>query len=259
MKNKNYILCVVDISKYYRAIKMQKKSIEIKGSNFTLLVLYLNDKNIDLINQSLYKKIQECPKFFKNAPIIVNVSGLCNTADWKKIKEIIISHGFLVVGVSGCTETNPLKKTIIDSGLPILSERKKINSDLISNFYIDTKKNTKKSIINKIEKTHIIDIPVRSGQKIYAKHADLVVINNVSAGAELVADGNIHIYGTVRGRVLAGADGDTTRKIFCTELFAELVSISGEYWLLDQIPSEFIGKSAQIYLKNKFLTINFLS
>lgn len=100
---------------------------------------------------------------------------------------------------------------------------------------------------------------MRSGQKIYAKHADLIVINNVSAGAELVADGNIHVYGIVRGRVLAGANGDTSRKIFCTGLFAELVSISGEYWLSDQIPSEFIGKSAQIYLKNKFLTINSLS
>ncbi|ADP67302.1 septum site-determining protein MinC [Buchnera aphidicola] len=237
---------------------MQKKSIELKSNNFTLLVLYLNNQNIDLINQSLYKKIQECPKFFKNAPIIVNVSKLCNTVDWKKIKKIIISHGFFIVGVSGCQD-GILKKNIIDSGLPILSERKNNKSNIITNFFINSYKNKKKETINKVEKTHIIDIPVRSGQKIYAKHADLIVINNVSAGAELVADGNIHVYGIVRGRVLAGANGDTSRKIFCTGLFAELVSISGEYWLSDQIPSEFIGKSAQIYLKNKFLTINSLS
>lgn len=237
---------------------MQKKSIELKSNNFTLLVLYLNNQNIDLINQSLYKKIQECPKFFKNAPIIVNVSKLCNTVDWKKIKKIIISHGFFVVGVSGCQD-GILKKNIIDSGLPILSERKNNKSNIITNFFINSYKNKKKETINKVEKTHIIDIPVRSGQKIYAKNADLIVINNVSAGAELVADGNIHVYGIVRGRVLAGANGDTSRKIFCTGLFAELVSISGEYWLSDQIPSEFIGKSAQIYLKNKFLTINSLS
>ncbi|QCI22773.1 septum site-determining protein MinC [Buchnera aphidicola] len=237
---------------------MQKKYIELKSNNFTLLVLYLNNQNIDLINQSLYKKTQECPKFFKNAPVIVNVSKLCNTVNWRKIQEIIVSHGFFVVGVSGCQD-NILKKNIIDSGLPILSERKKNESNFVGNFFINSTKNKKKEIFNKVEKTHIIDIPVRSGQKIYAKHADLIVINNVSAGAELVADGNIHIYGIVRGRVLAGASGDTSRKIFCTGLFAELVSISGEYWLSDQIPSEFIGKSAQIYLKNKFLTINSLS
>ena len=138
-----YILCAVDKSKYYRAIKMQKQSIEIKGSNFTLLVLYLNNKNIDLINKSLYKKIQECPKFFKNAPIIVNVSKLCNTVDWKKIKKIIISHGFFVVGVSGCQD-GILKKNIIDSGLPILSERKNNKSNIITNFFINSYKNKKK-------------------------------------------------------------------------------------------------------------------
>ncbi|QCI20465.1 septum site-determining protein MinC [Buchnera aphidicola (Brachycaudus cardui)] len=240
---------------------MQKTPIELKGSNFTLLVLYINNHDIDLINKSLHKKIQECPNFFKNAPVIVNISGLCHQANWKRIQEIIISHGFSVVGVSGCKD-NMLKKNIIDSGLPILSENNHIiknknkNINVIYNPFITSLKKTQKDIT---QKSHIIDIPVRSGQKIYAKDADLIIINNVSAGAELVADGNIHIYGIVRGRVLAGANGDITRKIFCTGLFAELVSISGEYWLSDQIPSEFIGKSAQIYLKNKFLTINSLS
>ncbi|CAL4326389.1 septum site-determining protein MinC [Buchnera aphidicola] len=237
---------------------MQKTPIEIKGSNFTLLVLYINNHDIDLINQSLHKKIQEYPYFFKNAPIIVNISALCNKANWKRIQEIIVSHGLSVVGVSGCKD-NILKKNIIDSGLPILSESKNNNINVIYNPCIASLKKNQKSITQKIEKTHIVDIPVRSGQKIYAKDADLIIINNVSAGAELVADGNIHIYGIVRGRVLAGANGDITRKIFCTGLFAELVSISGEYWLSDQIPSEFIGKPVQIYLKNKFLTINSLS
>lgn len=240
---------------------MQKTPIELKGSNFTLLVLYINHHDIDLINQSLNNKIQEYPNFFKNAPVIVNVSALCDKADWKRIKEIILSHGLSVVGVSGCKD-NVLKKNILDSGLPILSENKNSNMNFIYNPCITSLKKTQKSIIKKIqkiEKTHIVDIPVRSGQKIYAKDADLIIVNNVSAGAELVADGNIHIYGVVRGRVLAGANGDITRKIFCTGLFAELVSISGEYWLSDQIPSEFIGKPAQIYLKNKFLTINSLS
>ncbi|ANZ22539.1 septum formation inhibitor [Buchnera aphidicola (Diuraphis noxia)] len=239
---------------------MQKHSIEIKGSNFTFLVLYLKNNNIDLINKSLYKKTQECPNFFKNAPVIVNISKICNIDDWEKIRKIIISHNFFIIGVNGC-QNDILKKNIIDSGLPVLSENKhntnhNNNIDTIYSSHINFLKTNKKNIVNKIEKTHIIDIPVRSGQKIYAKYADLIVINNVSAGAELVADGNIHVYGLVRGRVLAGANGDTTRKIFCTGLFAELVSISGEYWLSDQIPSEFIGKSAQIYLKNKFLTIN---
>ncbi|CAL4323291.1 septum site-determining protein MinC [Buchnera aphidicola] len=241
---------------------MQKIPIELKGSNFTLLVLYLNSNNLDLINKLLYKKIQECPKFFKNAPIIVNVSNLKNEINWRKIQEIIISHGFYIVGISGCKDSY-FKKIIIESGLPILSEGKKSSknkdfSSFSNDYILKKRKNDQRTRIKKIKKTHIINTPVRSGQKVYAKNSDLVIINNVSAGAELVADGNIHVYGSVRGRVLAGANGDITSKIFCTTLFAELVSVSGRYWLSDQIPSHFVGKSAQIYLKNKFLTINSL-
>ncbi|QCI24397.1 septum site-determining protein MinC [Buchnera aphidicola (Muscaphis stroyani)] len=237
---------------------MQKKPIELKGSNFTLLVLYLNNHDTDIINKSLYEKIKEHPKFFKNAPIVVNVSGLRNKVNWEKIKKIIISYGFFIIGVSGCKNIF-LKKHIIDSGVPILSEGKSNHINYALKTYKNICLSSKSKIkIKKTEKTHVINTLVRSGQKIYAKHADLIVVNNVSAGAELVADGNIHIYGSVRGRVLAGANGDTTSKIFCTGLFAELVSISGEYWLVDQIPLEFIGKSAQIFLKNKFLSINSL-
>lgn len=242
---------------------MQKIPIELKGSNFTLLVLYLNSNDVDLINEWLYKKIQECPQFFKNAPIIVNVSNLKNEVNWKKIQEIIISHGFYVVGISGCKDSY-FKKIIVKSGLPILLEAEKISKNKDVNSYcnddfLKKRQNDQRVRVKKIKKTHIIEKPVRSGQKVYAKNSDLVIINNVSAGAELVADGNIHIYGSVRGRVLAGANGDITSKIFCTTLLAELVSVSGRYWLSDQIPSHFIGKSAQIYLKNKFLTITSLS
>ncbi|QCI18303.1 septum site-determining protein MinC [Buchnera aphidicola (Aphis nasturtii)] len=246
---------------------MQKTSIEIKGSNFTLLVLYLKSNNIDLIDKSLYKKIQEYPQFFKNAPIILNISDLSlNQTNWIKIQEVIISHSFFIVGVTGCKD-NYLKKIIVDSGLPVLLEGKKIeNTENHINknisFFYKTHNFTNtinKKIKKKKEKTHIINTPVRSGQKIYAKYSDLIVTNNVSAGAELVADGNIHVYGSVRGRVLAGANGDITSNIFCTALFAELLSISGEYWLSDQIPTKFVGKSAQIYLRNKILTINSLS
>ncbi len=91
-------------------------------------------------------------------------------------------------------------------------------------------------------KTRIVNTPVRSGQQIYARDADLIVTNSVSAGAELVADGNIHIYGMMRGRALAGASGDRDCQIFCTNLAAELVSIAGEYWIMDQIPEEFLVK-----------------
>ena len=106
-----------------------------------------------------------------------------------------------------------------------------------------------------VTKTRLIDTPVRSGQRIYAPQCDLIVTSHVSAGAELIADGNIHVYGMMRGRALAGASGDRETQIFCTNLMAELVSIAGEYWLSDQIPAEFYGKAARLQLVENALTV----
>ena len=87
----------------------------------------------------------------------------------------------------------------------------------------------------------IVTEPVRSGTQIYARGGDLIVTAAVSPGAELVADGNIHVYGPLRGRALAGASGDTSARIFCSRLEAELVSIAGRYLVSEQLPAEHQG------------------
>ncbi|HSX65150.1 MAG TPA: septum site-determining protein MinC [Pseudoxanthomonas sp.] len=91
--------------------------------------------------------------------------------------------------------------------------------------------------------------PVRSGQQLYAENRDLTVLSTVGAGAEVIADGSIHIYGTLRGRALAGAQGNTDARIFCREFHAELVAIAGHYQVLDDIPKELRGKPVQIWLE----------
>ena len=101
----------------------------------------------------------------------------------------------------------------------------------------------------------LVTAPVRSGTQIYARGSDLVVTAAVSPGAELVADGNIHVYGALRGRALAGASGDTAARIFCTRLEAELVSIAGRYLVSEQMPPEQRGSPVQIALVDDRLTI----
>jgi septum site-determining protein MinC len=102
-------------------------------------------------------------------------------------------------------------------------------------------------------KTRLITEPVRSGTQIYARGGDLVVTAAVSPGAELVADGNIHVYGALRGRALAGASGDSSARIFCTRLEAELVSIAGRYLVSEQLPAQ--SGPVQIALVDDQLTI----
>ena len=96
---------------------------------------------------------------------------------------------------------------------------------------------------------------VRSGQQLYAENCDLTVLSTVGAGAEVIADGSIHIYGTLRGRALAGAQGNTGARIFCRDFHAELVAIAGRYKVLDDIPDSLRGKAVQVWLEQDQIMI----
>ncbi len=97
--------------------------------------------------------------------------------------------------------------------------------------------------------------PVRSGQQIYAEGRDLVVTANVAAGAEVIGDGSIHIYGNLRGRALAGASGNEQARIYCRSFHAELVSIAGRYRTFEEIPDDLAGRAVQCWLEGEKLMI----
>ncbi len=94
----------------------------------------------------------------------------------------------------------------------------------------------------------LLRTPVRSGQQLYIRNSDVTLTAQVGAGAEIIADGNVHIYGALRGRAIAGAQGDTNACIFCSDLQAELVAIAGTYMVADDIPSNMRGRAVQIRL-----------
>lgn len=106
-----------------------------------------------------------------------------------------------------------------------------------------------------VKAPQLITRPVRSGQQIYARDTDLIVMGPVGPGAEVIADNNIHVYGPLRGRALCGVSGNTETRIFCQSLEAELVSVAGNFRLLENIPEDLRGKPAQIWLDNERLTI----
>ncbi|WON78389.1 septum site-determining protein MinC [Serratia sp. UGAL515B_01] len=224
---------------------MSQSPIELKGSSFTLSVVHLYSPKPEVILKALQEKVEQAPAFLKNAPVVINVTALDSDVNWKELQQAVTAAGLRVVGVSGCKDENQ-KRAIASAGLPFLNEGKGRKM---------AAQEPEPIIDNSPAKTRIISSPVRSGQQIYARNCDLIVTSSVSAGAELIADGNIHIYGTLRGRALAGASGDTGCHIFCTHLGAELVSIAGQYWLSDQIPSDFFGQAARLSLSDNVLTI----
>jgi septum site-determining protein MinC len=97
--------------------------------------------------------------------------------------------------------------------------------------------------------------PIRSGQRRHKRDGDLIILAQVSEGAEVMADGNIHIYGTLRGRALAGVHGDTSARIYCQNLQAELVAIAGHYRVSEDIDDAFKNHPVQIYLSGQYLII----
>ncbi|MBS6740676.1 MAG: septum site-determining protein MinC [Enterobacteriaceae bacterium] len=227
---------------------MSNTPIELKGSSFTLSVVHLHDAKPEVIRQALEDKIAQAPAFLKHAPVVINVSDLEGPVNWSPIQQTILATGLRVVGISGCKDSK-LKADIERAGLPLLTEGKEKPQRQVAVPVPEA------PIVTPVTKTRLIDLPVRSGQRVYAPNCDLIVTSHVSAGAELIADGNIHVYGMMRGRALAGASGDKDAQIFCTHLTAELVSIAGEYWLSDRIPADFYGKAARLRLANNALTI----
>ncbi|EEE0771301.1 septum site-determining protein MinC [Salmonella enterica] len=231
---------------------MSNTPIELKGSSFTLSVVHLHEAEPEVIRQALEDKIAQAPAFLKHAPVVINVSGLENPVNWPELHKIVTSTGLRIIGVSGCKDAS-LKAEIDRMGLPLLTEGKE---KAVRPAPVEpTTPSEPPQNANPITKTRLIDVPVRSGQRIYAPQCDLIVTSHVSAGAELIADGNIHVYGMMRGRALAGASGDREAQIFCTHLTAELVSIAGVYLLSDKIPAEFYGKAARLRLADNALTV----
>ena len=159
------------------------------------------------------------------------------------ICEIISAYNLIPIGIQG--GNTDLIEQAQAKGLPVLNASSTHDKEIISN--------TKEPMATEIMPTKFITTPVRSGQQVVSKGGDLIVSAAVSAGAELLADGHIHVYGALRGRALAGISGDKTARIFCQSLEAELVSIAGFYRLSDAIQP--CDQPCQIYLQGEHIII----
>ena len=163
-----------------------------------------------------------------------------------------------------CEPRTLQKQAAKDAGLAVVSQG---NSKPLSSAKAPEKiepavseKIVEKTIEKTIEKpvflpAKIVENTIRSGQQIYAKDTDLIIKGAVSAGAEVIAGGNIHIYGTLRGRAIAGANGNKNAQIYCSNLQAELVSINGNYWLSDSLQKKAWAKAARVKLVEDQLTV----
>ncbi len=250
-------------------LAQQASCLQLKGSLLTLTVLELSYFEPAQFSAELSEKAAQAPEFFKDLPVVIGLTKFESgkgPADFEKIISICRTYSVKPIAVRGGSETQQIAAKL--AGLPCLPSKKEraappTEAPLPIEKVEEVKKEepkepqeTEKTISEaKVKASRIIYQPVRSGQQIYAQDCDLIVLSQVSAGAEVLADGNIHIYGPLRGRALAGVRGNTEARIFCHSLEAELVSIAGQYKISEDLQTGSWKKPAQIHLEDEKLTV----
>ena len=248
-------------------------SFQLKGSALTVVVLALIDYNPKTLAAELKEKIDQAPQFFVNSPVLISLEKLANPEQCAAL----IKTAAPLIKICRALDLQPLGFTAVPevmlasvqaTGLAVLpkpSERAlKIpvveapaSIERVVETVYQERLVIEERLVQRVSK--VITRPVRSGQQIYAEGADLIVLAQVSEGAEVLADGHIHIYGSLRGRALAGVKGDESARIFCQHFEAELVSVAGNFILQDSLPKELFKKPVQVSLQGEKVIVEALA
>ena len=216
----------------------------------------------------LERRVRSAPQMFARAAVVLDLShlpGLPDDGAVDALLEAVRSAGMLPVGLAyGTSETEALAKRM---GLPLIAKfRAAYEPAQGSARAVESAARAEPAAV---QHEPILSAPppgamqgaqhhagsVRSGQQVYARERDLIVTGAIANGAEVIADGNIHIYGSLRGRAMAGAQGDEKARIFVSDFRAELVAIAGQYRVFEQIPGDLEGQSVQCWLEGDKLLI----
>lgn len=255
--------------------------LELRAAAFTLPVIRLLGLDMDAVEAQLAPKVEQAPAFFRNTPVVIDLSALsASDADvgFPQLVGLLRGLGMIPVGVRGGSPAQ--HEAAMGMELAILSDAHKPRQRVAASDAQASAEPRSASVEVRASAadggsvpaadvapladdshahvdgvTAFVDRPVRSGQRIYFPGGDLIVLAAVSSGAELMADGNIHVYAPMRGRVLAGLKGNTKARIFCQDLRAELISVAGHYRVSDSIPPELKGQRVQVFLDNEVLRI----
>ncbi len=240
---------------------------ELKGSVLTVLVLHVKQADPDRLYPQLEKKIGQARSFFSSAPVLLDLSAVDEEGqaalDIKFLADTLRGLGVVPVGVRGGAASQC--ERVLRAGLGLLPSVKIEKTVAASpdpqpaEPESTAKERSPESPAAAVSKksaavaTKVIAHPVRSGQQVFAPEGDLVILSSVNAGAEVLAAGSIHIYGALRGRAMAGINGDVTARIFSLQCNAELVAVAGEYAVNESLDAALINQSVIVSLKDNAL------
>jgi septum site-determining protein MinC len=243
---------------------------ELKAAGFTLPIIRLLEADIEAVAAELGARVEQAPEFFRNTPVVIDLSAFPRgggEVEFPLLVGLLRGYGMIPFGVRGGNKAQNAAAEAMELAILGETETRPTRADRNAAPEDQAPPAPRPSEQSLSEEPAappragagasftLVTRPVRSGQRVYAAGGDLSIIAAVSSGAELMADGNIHVYGPLRGRALAGMKGNTDARIFCQDLQAELVSVAGHYRVSENIPSELRGVPVQIYLDQKILRI----
>lgn len=233
--------------------------VEVKISTVMAVSLILRSSQLARIKAGLDRAANGASDFFDNEFTVIDIADIAGneSIDWPAVIKLIQSYQLNPVAVRNAPRS--MLGAIRAAGLSIddMPAPRDLGQQMSDSALAE------ESVVVAIESAEddtgpmIVDRPVRAGQRIYARGRDLIVTQAVNNGAEIIADGSIHVYAPLKGRALAGAAGNTKARIFASSLAAELVSIAGVYRnFADGVPREYVNNQVQCRLRGSHLDID---
>lgn len=233
------------------ALAVAPMPLQVRGRQFTAVVLKLTGEVDQGFYAALEALMRQAPHFFVNAPLVIDLEaavGLDLKADFVKLVRQLRTRKLAAIGIQNGSPEQGV--AAFGAGLITLQGGRELTLERSGG-----PTPAAKPAEPAPPATLLVTDPVRSGQRIFADRGDLVVVASVSSGAELIAHGNIHVYGTLRGRALAGVNGDKAARIFCQSLEAELVAIAGLYRTSDDLGAAVRSRRVQVLLRDDALCL----
>lgn len=244
------------------SLKVDRDSMAFtfKGGMLPMTVMELSSADPERIREQLAGKLSQSPAFFQHTPVVLSVEKVDEPhLALERICAVCRAHKLLPVAVRGGAD--PVKQSAWALGLGWFPPQEEARARTLESVPpVEAEPQSDDVEVEALEAApapggRIFRGTVRSGQQVTAPDGDLVVVGSVNAGAELLAAGNVHVYGALRGRALAGIHGDHKAGIFCRELRAELLSVAGNYKRLEDIDPQLLGGSVQVALEDDQLSI----
>jgi len=231
------------------------EAFRLRAGNYSLLTLRLLTGDVQAVLPALGDQFRKAPGFLRFAPIAIGLDDLGGEqVDFPALIQGLRALEILPIGVVGGAQ--PLRAAAAGAGLPTLRPAGQRETEVEAPSPVAAPvamAPAPEPRVTPATKTMLVTQNVRAGQRIYAQGCDLIVVGSVNPGSEVIADGNIHVYGALRGRAVAGASEDGEARIFAQNFDPELVAISGFYAVREGLSSTPIGRGVQVRLDGEQL------